>query len=321
MAESSFRFPDDRTLLRGLTSVFARNGGGRGRPTSLSRETRYATTFPCEIVRCQFEDGSRLAIFCKYAAGNGSVSYGQRGGLAYEVQVYRHVLQPSQVTAPNFYGSYADRRAGSTWLILEYLKRSMSVGKLSPRVMRAAARWIGRFHAMHEARVATSPVHFLTTYDAKYYLGWARRTVQLAGPWRRDFPWLNILCGRWEEASASLAARQATVIHGEYYPHNILFQRGVVRPVDWETAAIAIGEVDLATLTEGWPRDFTNLLELDYQRARWPNGSPTDFDQILDLARVYVQLRWLGDEPEWTNKGSRGRFQMLQRAGKRLGLI
>ena len=320
MAESSFRFPDGQTLLRGLTSVFARNGGERGRPTSLRRESRYATTFPCEIVTCQFEDGSRLALFCKYAAGDGSDSYGQRGGLKYEIQVYRHVLRPSRVTAPDFYGSYADPRAGSTWLVLEYLKRSMSVGKLRPRVMRAAARWIGRFHAMQEARTA-SQVRFLTTYDARYYLGWARRTVQLAGPLRREFPWLDILCRRWEEASVSLAARQATVIHGEYYPHNILFQRGVVRPVDWETAAIAIGEVDLATLTEGWPHDFAKLLEVDYQQARWPNGSPTDFGQILDLARVYVQLRWLGDEPEWTNGGSRGRFQMLQRAGKRLGLI
>jgi thiamine kinase-like enzyme len=319
----SSQFPDRQTLLRGLTSVFSGNGYGRGRPTFLRREqSLHATSFPCEIVRCQFEDGNKLALFCKYESGDGSCSHGQRGGVAYEIQVYRQVLQPSQVSAPTFYGSYADRRADSTWLVLEYLKRSTAVGKLSTRVMRAAASWIGRFHAIHEARLATSPVRFLTTYDAKYYRGWGRRTVQFAGRWRREFPWLDVLCGRWEEDFASLAARQPTIIHGEYYPHNILFQRGVIRPVDWETAAIAVGEIDLATLIEGWPRKITRLLEVEYRRARWPNGSPADFERTVDLARVYVQLRWLGDKLEFTNeRGSRERFQMLRRAGKRSGLI
>ena len=49
------------------------------------------------------------------------------------------------------------------------------------------------------------------------------------------------------------------MIHGEYYPHNILFQSGVVRPVDWETAALAPGEIDLATLCEGWPPEEIRL--------------------------------------------------------------
>src|SRR5690349_8374782 len=109
MAESSFRFPDRQTLRRGLASMFARNGGGRGRLVSLHRESSFGSSFPCEIVRCRFEDGSRLVLFCKYAAADGSISYGQRGGLAYEVQVYRQVLQPSQASVPAFYGSYADR--------------------------------------------------------------------------------------------------------------------------------------------------------------------------------------------------------------------
>lgn len=323
MVESSFQFPNHETLRRGLTFVFNNNGGGRGRLTVLRREQGpYATSFPCEIVRCQFEDGGKVTLFCKYAAGDGGCSYGQRGGVGYEIQVYRRVLEPSQASAPTFYGSYTDRRTGSRWLVLEYLTRSTAAGKLGVRAMRAAARWIGRFHAMHEHRLATAPARFLTVYDAKYYRGWAERTVRFARRWHRRFPWLRTLCTRWEEAVEALVARPLTVIHGEYYPHNILVQRGQIRPVDWETAATAVGEIDLATLTEGWSREITRACQLEYLQARWPESPPTDFDGILDRARVYVQLRWLGDEPEWTNeRSSVERFQMLQSAGKRLGLL
>jgi aminoglycoside phosphotransferase (APT) family kinase protein len=237
------------------------------------------------------------------------------------VKVYRHVLQPSEASTPTFYGAYDDRETGRTWLVLEYLTRSTAVGKASREAMRAAASWIGRFQTVHAAR-ARSSTRFLTVYDAAYYQGWARRTAQFAGRLSQQFPWLRSLCERWEEAAVALAAWQPTIIHGEYYPHNILLQRGRIRPVDWETAAIGAGEIDLATLTEGWSRDVASRCERAYQRARWPDGPPSDFQRVLDLARVYVQFRWLGEQPDWTTeKGSVERFSILRRVSKRLGLI
>ncbi len=323
MGRQSFQFPDRQSLLRGLASVLNGNGRRRARMTFVRREkTLYATSFPCEIVRCHFEDGRKLALFCKYATRNKGSSYGQRGGVAYEIEVYRQVLQPAQASTPVFYGAYADPRTGGTWLVLEYLAGSIAAGKVGLVGMREAARWIGRFHAVQEARLRTSPLPFLTVYDAGYYRGWARRTAEFAGRWHRRFPWIRRLCKRWEEAVAPLTARPPTIIHGEYYSHNIIFQRGRIRPVDWETAATAVGEIDLATLTEGWSDEIITLCTLAYQRARWPAGSPPDFYRVLDLARVYVQLRWLGDEPEWTReKDSVERFDQLRRVAERLGMI
>ncbi len=188
--------------------------------------------------------------------------------------------------------------------------------------MGEAARWIGRFHALNEARLGKTPIPFLTTYESYYYRGWARRTSRFADDWHRRFSWLASLCKRVESALALLAELPRTIIHGEYYPHNILFQRGVVRPVDWETAAIAPGEIDLATLTDGWPRKSTSELEAEYQRARWPNGAPPHFSRALDLARIYVQLRWLGDLREWTSeKSSLWRFHQLRFLSKRCGFL
>ncbi len=320
---SSFQFPDRERLHRGLVAIFNGRWSSYGRLTRLRREPSfYTTSFPCEIVRCWFETGRKLTLFCKYATKDEKDLYGQRGGVGYEVKVYRYVLQPSEASTPTFYGAYADREADSTWLVLEYVTRSIAVGKASPAAMRAAARWIGRFQNVHAAHASRSSPRFLTIYDAAYYRGWARRTAKFAGRLHRQFPWLRPLCESWEEAAVALAAGQLTIIHGEYYPHNILLQRGQVRPVDWETAAIAAGEIDLATLTEGWPRNVASRWERAYQRARWPVGAPADFQRILDLARVYVQLRWLGDQPKWTaEKGSLERFSILRRVSKRLGLI
>jgi Phosphotransferase enzyme family len=323
MAVSSFQFPNRGRLHRGLMAIFNGHGAGYGRLTRLRREPSfYTTSFPCEIVRCWFENGRKLTLFCKYETKDDGDPYGQRGGVPYEAKVYRHVLQASAASTPAFYGAFADRETGGIWLVLEYVTRSRAVGKASLEAMSAAARWIGQFQSVHAARTPRSSNRFLTVYDAAYYQGWARRTAQFAGRLHRQFPWLRPLCKRWEEAAVALATWQPTIIHGEYYPHNILVQRGQVRPVDWETAAIAAGEIDLATLTEGWSRAIGSRCERAYQRARWPGGPPADFPRILDLARVYVQLRWLGDQPQWTaEKGSLERFSMLRLASERLGLI
>lgn len=326
MPTTSSPFPDRQTLARGLNAVFNDNGSARGPLTILRREpTLYATSFPCEIVRGRFEDGSRLALFCKYTQGNGDgvCSHGQRGGVVYEIAVYRQVLQPSRVSTPTFYGAYTDPSTSSTWLILEYLERSMAVGKVGKlAVMKQAVRWIAQFHSFYEARLSSVSIPVLTSYDAAYYRGWARRTARFAGHWHRRFPWLAALCRRLQKALAFLAARPRTVIHGEYYPHNILFQRGLVRPVDWETAAIGAGQIDLATITEGWSPEIIKQFELEYQQARWPDGPPADFQRALDLARVYVQVRWLGDEPEaTTRKDMLPYFTQLRLLSERLELI
>src|SRR5713226_8530877 len=227
------KLPDKETLTRGLTSIFKGNGSAPGRLAVLRRDLAiHSTSFPCEIVRCRFEDGRSLGLFCKYTDGNGgsSCSHGQRGGVAYEIEVYRKVLQPSQASSPAFYGTYTEPETGRVWLILEYLKRSMGVGKvMDVGAMRKAVRWIGQFHAIHEARLARVSLPFLTVYDAEYYAGWPRRTGRFARHWQGRFPWLSALCKRLERALIALAERPPTIIHGEYYPHNILYQRGAVR--------------------------------------------------------------------------------------------
>ena len=285
--------PNLRNLVVGLASVL------KSRVTVLGRQPNtHTSTFPSEIVSCRLGSGRELRLLCKYGADHRtslSGITGHKGGVPYEAAVYHNVLLTPRTTTPEFYGAYTDGETGDTWLILEYLGDGVRLGKMreSSAAMTLAARWIGRFHNATEERLSGSSMRFLTRYDAEYYLGWARRASSLADRLRQRFPWLKKLCGRYEDVVAHLLASPPTVIHGEYYPSNVLFRGGTVYPIDWESAAVAAGEIDLASLTENWGAEIERQCELEYQRVRWPEGSPADFERRLCSARLYLQFRWL----------------------------
>src|SRR5206468_12040399 len=71
--------------------------------------------------------------------------------------------------------------------------------------------------------------------------------------------------------------------------------------VDWETAAMAPGEIDLAMLTSGWIGSARDNLENAYIAARWPEPAcdqVSRLQHVLAAARIYECLRWLGDAHE-----------------------
>jgi hypothetical protein len=324
-ALASSAFPDLQALTAGLASVFGGDGAARIEVTVLARRPNYyASTFPSEVVTCRFEDERELRLLCKYAAGRSHRDYGHRGDVAYEAAVYRHVLGPLQASTPRFYGSYIDRAGGESWLLIEYLEGAVGLEESPspPGAMLLAARWVGRFHAVAEARLAGAPTAFLNAYDREYYLRWVHRTSLLAGHWHQRLLWLGRLCERAAAFEDLLLAQPVTIIHGEYVPHNLLVRGGQIYPIDWESAAIAMGEIDLIGLTDKWPTEIARECEREYRRARWPAGPPANFERRLDLARLYWDFRWLGDRPEWTASEKVGpRFEHLRSAGERLGLI
>jgi phosphotransferase family enzyme len=319
------RFPDTEVLATGLSSVFAEDG--LTRPVIiLDREpAANASSFEGEVVSCQIAGGGRLRLFCKYQSCVGDPDHpNHRHGIDYEAEVYRHVLRASPATVPGFYGVYKDVAAGETWLVLEYLDAAIPLNDTSPpgAAMREAARWIGRFHAMNENRVLGEGWPFLKRYDADYYLGWARRTLLFGREIAEHQAWLPGLCQRYIARIDAFLSHPATLIHGEFESNNIMCDGATVYPVDWESAAVAAGEIDLASLTWGWSAEIIQDCEQEYQRARWPDGAPTAFEQRLAMARMYLLLRWLGDRPEWTTpEGSRWFFDELRLLGEREGLI
>lgn len=324
MSASPTRFPGLALLKRGLNTVIRGKGSNCGRVTIVHRSpVIYASTYPSEVVTCRIGDRGDLKLYCKYMSGVHCDCYGHHRGVPYETEVYRRVLQPLAFSVPKFYGSYNDVATGDSWLILEYVERSLRLAKgPQPETMLRAAGWIGRFHAANAARVSLAALSFVNRYDPEYYLGWTRRTSLFAASLHQRFPWLRTLSEGFEESLDILLSAAPTVVHGEYYPHNVLLKDRVIYPLDWESAAIAAGEIDLAALTEAWNPEIVRLCELEYRRARWRDSFPGDFQRRLAAARLYLCFRWLGEQPDWTlREGNWFYFEQMRSLGKQLGLI
>jgi len=323
--------PDGPTLTARLTAALTDDGGEARSVSILKRELPpFMSTFPNEIVTCRMPDGRTRRVFAKYQAGQGHDSYGHRGDIPYETEVYRRLLRPLRDFRPKWLGAHTDPDTGDVSLFLEYVYGNVRLCDMvwkrstrQPRAMIQSARWIGRFHAAHERSVDDRSLAFLKRYDDAYYRGWARRTLEFACPLHARFPWLTQLCegDRW---FAPLLAEAPTVIHGEFYAKNVLVRRYRVFMVDWESAAIAAGAIDVAALTEGqhWPAALVRRCERAYLIARWPDGAPATFTRALDAARIYLHFRWLGERPDWTvREKNLPRYDQMHAAAARLRLI
>ena len=283
-----------------------------------------SSTFPCEIVTCRTKRNGQLRLYCKYAINYTHGDLDNRQGLVYEGTVYRRILQPIPVTVPVCYGVHSNSTTGDSWLVLEYLNDSLPLNDTADpaSLVSQAACWLAAFHAVNEPRVSTPDVNFLVRYDATYYRGWSRRTLLFARDVAKQYPWLETVCGKYEKAVDCLVASPLTVVHGEFDSTNLLWRNGTLYPVDWESAAVAAPEIDLARLTWGWPVDVADACERAYQDAYWRSGPPSTFLQRLTVARVYLLLRFLGERPEWTiHESSSSLFAELREAAERLAVI
>src|ERR1041384_3878561 len=253
MKTPSSLLPDLRTLTCGLTEALGDgNGSPQRRVTVLERTLpRFMSTFPNEIVTCRLPNGRKRRVFIKYSAGQGHHCHGHRGDVAYEAEVYQRLLRGLPAFHPQCLGVHNDPQRGDTWLILEYAYRSVRVSDLSfhrstrqPRALADSARWIANFHAAHERSIDQPEFAFLKRYDADYYRGWARRTFEFSRPLRGRFPWLTALRATGDAWFAPLVTAQPTIIHGEFYAKTVLIRKQRLFPVDWESAAVAPGEID-----------------------------------------------------------------------------
>lgn len=307
-------YPDTPLLVEALGRVL------RPRPSTIDlivvdRRRLRGSTFPVEIVTARVAADRIVSLFCKYEAGLAHEGFGHRGGVRHEAKVYAKILGPLRCSTPAFIGRHIDRHTGDTWLFLEAVGApsiANAPGAQSPASLRAAANWIGRFHRDLASRTRAFP--FLSRYGVAYYRGFVDRVWRFSVGRRRQYPWLREVCDRAGEFIALLLDAPTTVVHGEYYPGNIVVTEGRTCPVDWESAAVAPGELDLSALTEGWPQALADECAREYTDARWPGGAPAGFHRTLAAARLYWSFRWLGSRQRALSddRRSESRLQRLR---------
>ena len=320
MGVSTASFPDKESLERALTEI-------SGKPVSVLERSPnwWRSTYPSEVVVCRSEVLGDHPILCKYeVAGAIRAAYGHRRGPGYEALVYGRLLRQLDLPSPAFHGAYTPPGGNETWLFIAYLGEGAGVDEAdSPEsAMELAAAWLGAFHAAGERWLSESGSSFLAVYDPDYYTQWIRRTADFAGAWHDRLPWLAPLCKAAESCVAAFFDDLPVVIHGEFTPSNVLIRDGRIQPVDWESAAVAMGEIDLVSLIEKWPSPVAERCRTAYEKARWPAGTPEAFARRTALSWLYWHFRWLGERKDWLEQsGTADRFDHLREVGKSLGLV
>lgn len=311
---------EDR-LKPDLEEILRQRSGQRLRVASVERRpSEYRSTAALDELAVRLEDGTRLELLLKdlgSGARLGRPGGGKPRGILdprREIELYRNVLEPMDIGTAAFFGSVEEPEQGRYWLFIEKVKgvELFQVGDFA--VWESVARWLARFHARWAdgTRPPIDPGR-LVVYDAAFYRRWISRArtfvLESLGASVHQRRALLALSARYERVVERLVAQPSTLIHGEFYPSNILVRRTGAKenvcPIDWETAAIGPGLVDLAALTSGkWGDEERQRLEAAYHQALRQQGvavrGPRRFREDLDYCRLHVAVQWLGWARGWS---------------------
>jgi hypothetical protein len=313
-------FPDRLDLERWLADAL----GTSGPVQVLERRAEQSGSFPKEVVTCRREHGQVEELFCKYSAPRPE-DFGHRRGVPYEALVYERLLSRVPMPFPGFRGAHRDAGSGAFALFLDYLPEARRA-RVRAQELEVVTQWLGEFHRRTEGAGSDRSVRFLIRYDPGYYAGWARRTSEYSARFHGDLPWLPAVCEAFPALVAPMIEGPLTVVHGEFTVSNALLVGQVVAPCDWESAAVAFGEIDLACLLDGWAPDIVERCTRSYAAARWPDGPPGDYPERLRVAELYLHLRWLGKSAQawasdaWVEEKALRRLSRLSLLSNSLGV-
>lgn len=269
------------------------------------RPNAYTSSSRSEVVTIRTADGGSRELLVKYDRGTPDPFPSCRHGIDYCARVYQAVVAASPLRHLLFLGSIRVGPTSLPALVLEHLDGAFRVGE-APEVsgILAAAEWCGCFHRWAESRHDAVEFAFLVRYDAGYYRAWADRALALAAAHGHDGAWLRRVCSDYRRMADALAAAPRTVVHGEMSPQNVLWLEGEIFPVDWESAAIGPGEIDVAALLFGWPEETVGRCIAAYWEARQA-PQPPEFTPRWAAATLYTALRWVplpqgSDDPRFT---------------------
>jgi hypothetical protein len=305
----TYRPPTDHAITTALEGQF-----GSAAIVSLRRRPyRYATSFPLEELRVGLDHGTEVTLILKDLTWGRLAERSRRSKPAFlfeprrEVETYRRILGPHAIGAR----CYAAVGAGSSWWLILEKAAGRELWQLGDEASwEAAARWLATMHTSFAGRGrevhAANP--YLLTHGRGSFLGWAHRAqVALADSEDARAPELIAALSRYDPVADELAALPETLVHGEFYPSNVLVSRETddsrVCPVDWEMAGTGPALLDIAALVSGWGEaDRVRLIEV-YVAEMARHGTPVaplgETLTAVDRCRLHLAVQWLGWARAW----------------------
>jgi hypothetical protein len=257
-----------------------------------------------------------------------------------EIHVYQNILSKLGLGTPRYLGSQIDTENHRQWLMLERARGPLlwQVGQDSH--WHASARWLAAFHlrampfSQHENSAACPA---LVDYSEEYFLEWARRaerflSIHLADSDAETSCRLRKIFDRYDRVARFLSRLPRTLVHGEFYPSNVIIRRDGnghrVCPIDWELAGRGSGILDLAALSFGeWSAEKKDGLIRAYRDALPPASELTltlrETHEAVEFGHLHFCMRQLGWASAWQppDQHSRNWMEDALVLAKKLGLL
>ncbi|HEY5914479.1 MAG TPA: aminoglycoside phosphotransferase family protein [Verrucomicrobiae bacterium] len=298
--------------------------GRRRRVTRLRRRiSRYSSSFIITNLEVELEDQQRLRLVLKDMSPGSILATARavRPSFLYrperEIQVYTGLLQRSGLGTPLCYGSVQSEADQRYWLFLERVDGPLlwQTGKME--TWEAAARWLALFHSRyHEGRgdIPAATLAAVLRYDDRLLQTWLMRAERFLrskhgqgcrAQWRR----FDRIASSYDLVIERLLRMPATLIHGEFFPSNIIVRRGAsplsICPIDWEVAGMGPGLLDLAALTlGGWKPEQRSRLVAAYHEASQcidsSRSSMPELTEAVNYCQLHLSIQWLGWAADWS---------------------
>ncbi len=306
----------DAELLVALEPVF-----GTGVSIVARRDNTYTSSSRSEILTLRAGEGPLCEFLLKHERPGREPGPVCRHGIGYCAMVYAKLIASMPLSHLNAAGLIQIGADRSPALIVEHLDNALRVGE-APEVsgILSAAEWCGAFHRWAEPRHRDDTLSFLERYDAGYYLAWGDRLLSLTSATGTQEAWVDGVVAAIPRMSAALVDAPTTVIHGEMSPQNVLWREGMVYPVDWESAAIGPGEIDLAALLFGWPIELVERSVSAYWAAREETPGD-DFATRWAAATLYTAIRWVAPPSGPDDQRFALALVRLEETARALGMI
>lgn len=262
-----------------------------GRGLVACRPNEYGSSSRGAVVTLGAADGTTADWLVKLERDRADPPPCSRHGIGYEARVYAALVAAAPFPAPHLAGTVELGTPPRRALVIEHLPGCLRVGEApDDSGIVAAAAWCGRFHAWSAPRAAAPELAFLARIDGATLRAWSRRAPAVAAAVGAVPGWLGRLVALHDERVDTLLDNDATVVHGEFSVGNVLWRDGTIVPVDWESAAVGPGALDLAALVAGWPAEVVARCRAAYAAAR---GSDDVDTRAWEAAVLHTAFRWL----------------------------
>ncbi|MDQ3683653.1 MAG: aminoglycoside phosphotransferase family protein [Bacteroidota bacterium] len=317
----TFSYPPLQTLIKPLSKLLYPDHTIADERVKLITRTPFkeSSTYPAEVITCSLNNKQILNLFCKYSTGT-RYEFDSRDGVEYEAKVYDVVLDSLPLNKAKYYGICKLNEHNESLLILDFLSGSKSLEYTRGlKYFLEAAGWLAIFHSHKQKRVPS----FIKIYDRDYYKDWADKALKYWMP-TGLYPWLPEITEYYKGNCHILTDSNQSIIHGEFFPSNILVYQDEVCPIDWESAAIGNCLIDLACLIEKETvADSECIIEKYLATCFGLSDSLSEsFQQQLIMAQMYVQFRYLLPKQKRKKIDMRQkRFARLFELGKKAGIF